>query len=164
MLRDQSLVPLSRQHQHALALCVRIDRASPIPEAGLVAWQNEIAQHFRTEIRIHFVAEEQFLFPAAKKFMELSSLVEDLLKDHSWLRQRFDGAEAQSLSSGEITEFGQRLSEHIRKEERQLFERLQQLMNEEELATMGAQLDQALKDAEHACALAVKPSVKSGSV
>jgi hemerythrin-like domain-containing protein len=32
MLRDKSLIPLSRQHQHALALCVRIERASPIPE------------------------------------------------------------------------------------------------------------------------------------
>ena len=27
MLRDKNLVPLSRQHQHALALCVRINRA-----------------------------------------------------------------------------------------------------------------------------------------
>ena len=30
MLRDKNLIPLSRQHQHALALCVRIDRASPV--------------------------------------------------------------------------------------------------------------------------------------
>ena len=28
MLRDPNLVPLSRQHQHALALCVRINRAA----------------------------------------------------------------------------------------------------------------------------------------
>ena len=26
MLRDRNLIPLSRQHQHALALCVRLDR------------------------------------------------------------------------------------------------------------------------------------------
>ena len=31
MLRDKSLIPLSHQHQRALALCVRIDRAQPIP-------------------------------------------------------------------------------------------------------------------------------------
>src|SRR5215470_2042899 len=122
MFRDKSLIPLSRQHQHALALCVRIDRAAPISEPDVVAWQTEIAQHFRAEIRIHFVAEEQFVFPAAKKFPELNSLVEELLNDHSWLRRQFDGAEVQSLSFGEITQFGRRLSEHIRKEERQLFE------------------------------------------
>ena len=153
MLRDQSLIPLSRQHQHALALCVRIDRASPIPDPDLAGWQTEISQHFRSEIRIHFDAEEQFVFRVATKFQALNSLVDDLLNDHSWLRRKFDNAEAQSLSSTEITEFGERLSAHIRKEERQLFERLQQLMNHEELAEMGAQLDRALKEAEQACML-----------
>jgi len=66
MLRDKNLVPLSRQHQHALALCVRIDRAAPIAEPDLAAWQAEIGQHFRAEIRVHFAAEEQFVFPAAR--------------------------------------------------------------------------------------------------
>ena len=155
MLRDTTLIPLSRQHQHALALCVRIQRASPISAADLNLWQSEITQHFRAEIRIHFVAEEQFVFPAAKKFAELSSLVEDLLNDHSWLRWKFDDAEAQKLSSEDITDLARRLSEHIRKEERLLFERLQQLMNREGLTKMGAELDLALKQAEQACALPV---------
>ena len=42
MLRDKSLIPLSRQHQHALALCVRIERASPIANSDLKAWQESI--------------------------------------------------------------------------------------------------------------------------
>ena len=60
MLRDKNLVPLSRQHQHALALCVRIDRAAPIAEPDLAEWHREIAQHFHAEIHVHFAAEEQF--------------------------------------------------------------------------------------------------------
>ncbi len=156
MLRDKNLVPLSRQHQHALALCVRIDRASPILLADLTPWQNEITQHFRAEIRMHFVAEEQFVFPAARKFPELTPLVDDLLDDHSWLRRQFAAAESHSLLPGDVVEFARRLSEHIRKEERQLFERLQRLVSPQELARIGAQLDQALKDAEQACALPAK--------
>lgn len=156
MLRDKSLVPLSRQHQHALALCVRIDRASPIPESNLAAWQSEISEHFRTEIRIHFAAEEEFVFPVARRFAELNALVADLLADYAWLRTRFTQAEAQSLSAAEITEFAQRLSEHIRKEERQLFERLQQLMSGDELALMGQKLEVALQEAEQACILPVR--------
>ena len=35
MLRDKSLIPLSRQHQRALALRVRIDRAQAIPATDL---------------------------------------------------------------------------------------------------------------------------------
>ena len=153
MLRDKNLIPLSRQHQHALALCVRIDRASPIPESDLAAWQAEIAQHFRAEIRIHFAAEEQFVFPAARAFSELNLLVEELISEHARLRERFAKAEAQGMSAGEIAEFAQGLSAHIRREERELFERLQELMDEGELAVMGEKLDIALKEAEQSCIL-----------
>jgi hemerythrin-like domain-containing protein len=153
MLRDKNLVPLSRQHQHALALCVRIDRASPIAESDLAAWQAEIAQHFRAEIRIHFAAEEQFVLPEARALPELNLLVEELLLEHAWLRERFALAEAQGMSSGEIAEFAQGLSAHIRKEERQLFERLQEVMNEGELALMGRKLEDALREAEQSCSL-----------
>ncbi len=153
MLRDKSLVPLSRQHQHVLALCVRIDRASPIEDADRAAWQAEIAQHFRTEISIHFAAEEQVLFPAAQKLPDLSSLVEELLTDHAALRECFARAEAGQMSAADLSAFVLRMSTHIRKEERQLFERMQELMNQEELALLGEQLDGALKDAAQVCAL-----------
>ena len=151
MLRDKSLVPLSRQHQHALALCVRISRASPVAEPELSAWQIEIVQHFQAEIRVHFVAEEQFVFPAARSFSELNPLVDELLSDHAWLRERFTRAEEQRLSGSEVTEFARRLSEHIRREERQLFERLQQLLNSEELALLGQKVELALQTAGQVC-------------
>lgn len=156
MLRDKSLIPLSRQHQHALALCVRIERASPIAEADWPAWQVEIAQHFWAEIRIHFVAEEQVVFPSARSFSEMNALVDELLSDHAWLRERFAQAEARRLSGAEMNEFGRRLSEHIRKEERLLFERLQELMTGEELAVMGDKVQTALEGAEQGCILPVK--------
>jgi hemerythrin-like domain-containing protein len=151
MLRDKSLIPLSRQHQHALALCVRIERASPIAEADLPNWRAEIAQHFEQEIRFHFAAEEHVLFPVAREFLELTSLVKELIADHVWLRECF--ARAQSLSGEDLSAFARRLSDHIRKEERQLFERLQELMSAQALAALGSQLEDALKDAAQACAL-----------
>ena len=158
MLRNKNLVPLSRQHQHALALCVRIDRALPIAESDLGAWQAEIVQHFRAEIRLHFAAEEEFVFPAARVFPELNPLVDELISDHAWLRQRFADAETQRLSAVAIGEFARRLSEHVRKEERQLFERLQLLMSGEGLALMGQKLQGVLQEAEQACILPVKGS------
>jgi len=69
MLRDKSLIPLSHQHQRALALCVRIERASPIPEADLAAWEMEVARLFEQEIKIHFTAEEEVLFPPHASFL-----------------------------------------------------------------------------------------------
>jgi len=153
MLRDKNLVPLSRQHQHALALCVRIDRAAPIADADLAAWQAEIAQLYQSEISIHFAAEEQALFPAARKFAELIPLAQELFADHAELRGFFANAEARKMSVAELRAFGQQMSAHIRKEERQLFERMQELMTEPELAGLGHSLDDALKNAAQACLL-----------
>ena len=153
MLRDPSLIPLSHQHQRALALCVRMDRASPIGDADLGAWQAEIAQLFQTEIRAHFSAEENVLFPTARKFPALCPLVEELLLDHFMLRESFAKAEAHAMSAADLSAFAQRMSAHIRKEERQLFERMQELMSQEEMALLGQGLEQGLKDAVQACIL-----------
>lgn len=153
MLRDKNLIPLSHQHQRALALCVRIDRASPIPDTDLEPWQQEITQLCQQEITIHFAAEEQVVFPAARKLPELAALVDDLTSDHGALREYFSQAESRSLSPEDLNAFAQRMSAHIRKEERQLFERMQELMKAEELATLGAHLEEALKGATQTCAL-----------
>jgi len=151
MLRDRNLIPLSHQHQHALALCVRIERASPIPENNLSAWQEEITLLCKSEIAIHFDAEEKVIFPAARRFAELNSLVDELLADHRDLRHDFGGAEAQKMSASDLLQFSQRLSAHIRKEERQLFERLQELLSREELDRLGHELAEALKSASQSC-------------
>ena len=153
MLRDKNLIPLSHQHQKALALCVRIDRAQPLPNADLQVWQAEIEQHFEQEIKIHFAAEEQVLFPAANQFPELIPLVEELIADHARLRQSFTQAKERAMSAESLPAFAQQLSTHIRKEERQLFERLQQWMTSKELADLGVRLSAALKDATQSCIL-----------
>jgi hemerythrin-like domain-containing protein len=153
MLRDKNLIPLSHQHQRALALCVRIDRAQPIPNADVDAWQAEIEQHFQQEIQIHFSAEERVLFPAARQYPALIPLIDELIADHAALRESFSSAEARRLSAESLPAFAQQLSTHIRKEERRLFERLQGLMSPEELATLGIELTDALKDAAQSCML-----------
>ncbi|MBZ5680695.1 MAG: hemerythrin domain-containing protein [Acidobacteriia bacterium] len=153
MLRDKSLIPLSHQHQHALALCVRIDRATPVPNADLEAWQAEIAQHFQQEISIHFAAEESVLFPAAREFAELAPVVEELLAEHAVLCEDFASAQERRMTAQSLRAFAQRLTAHVRKEERQLFEGMQKRMSGESLAKLGLHLDNALKDAAQACVL-----------
>ncbi len=153
MLRDKSLIPLSHQHQRALALCVRIDRAQPIAEKDLEAWQAEIEQHFQQEIILHFAAEEAVLFPAASQFSELIPLVEELLADHAALRGCFSQARARQLSPATLPTFAAKLSAHIRKEERQLFQRMQELMSAQQLLSLGLRLEDALKDTAQACIL-----------
>jgi iron-sulfur cluster repair protein YtfE (RIC family) len=158
MLRDKNLIPLSHQHQRALALCVRIDRASPFPETDLEAWQKEITQLHQQEILIHFAAEENILFPVASTFPDLAALVTDLTQDHAALRQYLSQAEALNLTATDLTAFATRMSTHIRKEERQLFERVQQLIEPEGLAKLGTQLQDALRKSAQSCAIPSKPT------
>ena len=153
MLRDKNLIPLSHQHQHALALCVRIERASPIAEGDLAAWQSEITQFVQNEILVHFAAEEQVLFPAARRFQQLHGIIEELLADHAALRSRFAAAADGRMSGNDVLEFAKFLAAHIRKEERKLFERVQEFMSSEELAAVGKKLEEALKAAVHVCSL-----------
>jgi len=153
MLRDKNLIPLSHQHQHALALCVRLDRAIEAGGLDLEAWQAELQQIFEQEIACHFEAEENELFPVAARFPELQPLVAELLTGHAVLRDFFSRAAARTLHPVGLQTLVEKLASHIRKEERQLFEEMQRLMTAEELAAVGTSLEKALASASKACLL-----------
>ncbi len=153
MLRDPSLIPLSRQHQHALALCVRIQRALGAGSVNLGLWQSEIQQQFSDEVQFHFAAEEQLLFPVARRFPDLKALVDELTAGHEILRRYFAQAEQGAMSREELEAFAIALSTHIRKEERQLFETLQQRLQPEDMAALGSELTVALEAAAQVCRL-----------
>jgi hemerythrin-like domain-containing protein len=153
MLRDKNLIPLSHQHQHSLAICVRLDRAIQAGDVDLEAWQAEIALAFEQEIGAHFAAEEKEVFPRAARVPEMHALVQELLAEHAGLRDFFVGAGARSLDMARLREFGEKLAAHIRKEERQLFEAMQKRMEPEELGVMGIALERALADASQACVM-----------
>ncbi len=153
MLRDKNLIPLSHQHQHCLALCVRLDRAIQAGDVDLEAWQAEIQQMFEQEITFHFAAEESELFPAAARFPELQPLVQELLTGHAMLRTFFSRAASRSLHLAGLQALVEKMASHIRKEERELFEGMQKLMTPSDLATIGAALQKSLADASNACIL-----------
>ena len=153
MLRDPALIPLSRQHQHALALCVRIDRSLKAGFVEVDVWQPQIEEQFQQEIRHHFDAEEKVLFPLAERTEALIALTSELRGEHVELRRYFALAAARAMSVADLREFSETLSRHIRKEERDLFERLQRMLTSEELLEMGAKLDAVILNAAHSCAL-----------
>lgn len=155
MLRDKSLIPLSRQHQHALALCVRLNRALEADDLDLDAWQAEIVQHFDQETAGHFAAEEKDVFPAAARFPKLQDLVQELLTEHEELRSLVSRSANRDLDALGLAAFAEKLATHIRKEERQLFEQMQVSMSPPEMAAMGAALVAELP--AEVCSLKTKP-------
>jgi hypothetical protein len=144
MLRDKNLVPLSHQHQHALTLCVKIGKAFADGQVSpdVHPWEQEIVKQFDQEISFHFGAEEKHLFPAAAQHEELVELVDELLIEHTLIRRNVEKARARQFTVTDLQVFTASLSEHVRKEERQLFETLQKLLSAEEMDRVG----QAMQD------------------
>jgi hemerythrin-like domain-containing protein len=145
MLRDPVLIPLSHQHQHALALCVFIQRAlvgDRTPPAVVAHWENQITRLFHDEMRYHFEAEERHLFPAAEQRQELAELVSELRRQHDVLRTQAAAAAAHRLGNAGLSAFTTLLTTHVRVEERELFEKMQQLLPADEVARIGAALDE----------------------
>jgi iron-sulfur cluster repair protein YtfE (RIC family) len=143
MLRDKNLVPLSHQHQHALALCVRIGKAfAEVHDTPDVhAWEREIVQLYDAEMAFHFAAEEKYLFPAADRREGLQQLVDQLRIEHMLLRRNVERARARQFTVTDLQVFTATLSEHIRKEERQLFEELQRILSADEITRLGAEME-----------------------
>ena len=143
MLRDRNLIPLSHQHQHALALCVRIGKAfAEVHDTPDVHhWEEEIVRIFDQEIAFHFAAEEKFIFPAADRWDELQQLVDELRIEHTLLRRNVERARARQFTVTDLQVFTATMSEHVRKEERQLFEAMQRLLTPEQMTQIGDQMD-----------------------
>jgi iron-sulfur cluster repair protein YtfE (RIC family) len=127
MRRHIGLIPLSHDHQHALALCVMADRDSDAAHASA-----NIIQTFDSEILDHFQFEEQVLFPMLAGFEPLADLVAELTAEHvriigfvTELRHMADMAVVRKLCAS--------LRDHVRKEESVLFEQAQELLSAEQL-------------------------------
>jgi len=147
MKRDPNLHPLSHQHQHGLALTVQIDRALR-DERGperLTALSELAERMWTVELRGHFEVEEQTLFPVVRNRVE-PGLVERLISDHREIEiafQRLRQAAEPELPEA-LRTLAERLAAHIRLEERQLFEQIQQVLPHEDLAELGGRLEAEL--------------------
>jgi hemerythrin-like domain-containing protein len=126
MQRDPALRSLSSEHHRGLVLAKRARKAAGTETAQL-AWQ-EVRARFAAELEPHFVAEEKGLLPALERAGE-PGLVRRTLDEHAALRRLLDEDGAQAM-----TRFAELLEQHIRFEERELFEAAQQKIPPGELA------------------------------
>ncbi len=140
MLRHPSLRPLSRQHHHALALCVLIRRGLGGEQPDIEGLARRVRRDFDHEIRAHFDAEERILFPEARQAAGLEPLIERLLGEHRRLEALVAQLAAQPAAAA-LEEFAALLYSHVRVEENELFEQLQQRLDAGALARLGEALN-----------------------
>ena len=125
MKRCPALRDLSNEHHHGLVLVKRAKKAAGTADAEQ-AWRG-IQARFAADLEPHFQAEEVGLLPALEQAGE-AELVRRTQADHAELRRLISEDSAQAM-----TGFAELLEQHIRFEERGLFEVAQQKLSAAEL-------------------------------
>jgi hemerythrin-like domain-containing protein len=127
MPRHPSLIPLSHDHHHGLALALRcrkqaLGRLKPLGTQGLKERAQELKEFFRASLAPHFAAEENALFPfMLSSIPESDNLIRELLAEHEQLRGWVGRLEEEKHLAKILFEAADLLERHIRREERELF-------------------------------------------
>lgn len=149
-MRHPSLVPLSHDHHHALALALRcrkqaLGQIKPMGTAGLAERAKEFLDFYRDNLIAHFDAEEQVLFPWMRTNIAASTaMVDELLRQHEELRQFAVKIEAGVGLAKLIFDLGDLLERHVRKEERELFPLFEAQIDAANADEIGLKLKQLL--------------------
>ncbi len=143
--RHDSLIPLSHDHHHALALCLRIHRGlekQREDEAWLRSTAEEAIGFYESALTPHFKVEEEVLFPAMQNFSEAAQLIEELVSEHRALENFVEPLRQMNVAWLEetLTQLADLLKAHIRKEENTLFPIYEKLMAKELADKIGEEI------------------------
>ena len=137
MKRHPALVPLSEEHQQELAHARRLLRAAGAGLEERLAVAKAYADAFFTETVEHFRREEEILFPLYVRHAGSTPLLERILRQHMELhglaRALRAEAAAGDIPPGALRTLGHLLHDHVRVEERELFEEIQRIVPAAEL-------------------------------
>ena len=126
MKRHRHLQDLSREHHHALQLALPAPRTETTDNHALIESSATACRvAFRDELDAHFLVEETPLIPLLRAAGE-AVRVAQVERDHAELRGlsvRLGRPDAATLLA-----FAERLSAHVRFEEREVFELVERLL------------------------------------
>ena len=123
--RHKALKPLSREHHHGLLLCWKIRQGLKL-EVEPQRMKNYTDWFKLQYLYPHFEAEEEFVFPVLGAE---NQLVKKALSEHRRLKRLFN-KKTEIFKALNLIE--EELDEHIRYEERVLFNEIQQIASPEQ--------------------------------
>ena len=137
MKRHPALVPLSEQHHHELAHARRLLRAAGAGPEERLAVASAYIDTFFTETVGHFRREEEILFPLYLRHAGSTPVLERILREHMELhglvRALRAEAAAGNIAPETLRTLGDLLHDHVRVEERELFEEIERIVPAAEL-------------------------------
>ncbi len=124
--RHKALQPWSREHHHGLLLSWKIKKGFAL-QVDTQRIKDYCDWYWKNHLLPHFETEEKYIFPI---FGEENHLVQQALDEHGQLRAMFEQKEADTDILSQIESL---LNDHIRFEERVLFNAIQEVASETEL-------------------------------
>lgn len=134
MKRHKTIIPLSHDHHQVLKVALAIKKNFIKTELGLSSIENKIKHVinvYNTELIPHFNHEENILFPLAMgKDAELDRLINELLEEHDKITNAISTIKVGDLEQN-LDNIGSLLELHIRKEERVVFSKIEEVLGDE---------------------------------
>jgi iron-sulfur cluster repair protein YtfE (RIC family) len=127
--RSEFLKPLSREHHHGLLFCWKI-RAGIKKDVEVSRIKKYSDWFYQNYLVPHFEVEEKYVFPILGNDNEL---IKKAVSEHRKMKQLFESTTEFEKKMGLIEE---ELKNHIRFEERILFDEIQKIATAEQLQSM----------------------------
>lgn len=140
MKRSEHLHVLSHQHHNGL-MAVLLLKKGIAKNADIYVMQDFILQLWENELRKHFLAEELELNPDLLELPEIADLYQRMKEEHAQIRALILQLKSAPAATEQIRNFYELLEQHIRFEERELFERIQVHVTPGVLEQVGKRLE-----------------------
>ena len=149
MKRNPALYTLSHDHHQGLILAQQLKKGAPqykgMPSI-LEEKKDYTIQFYNGELKKHFAEEEEILFPAVKnKNAVVDKLIAEVISEHRKMESLVNNLETTYRLEDVLDELGKLLETHIRKEERELFVEIENVLSETELSVISENLIESRK-------------------
>jgi len=137
MKRHTALYTLSHDHHQGLLLAQQLKKGAPqykgMPST-LEGKRDYALSFYKSDLVKHFQDEEEILFPVVKsKNAELEKLITEIISEHRKMESLVKDLEKTDQLENVLSELGHLLEKHIRKEERELFMKIEKVLSDDEL-------------------------------
>lgn len=135
MKRDKRLIALSHDHYEGLKLAQSLKKGSPPSKSlpnDLDGKRNYTIQFYNSELLHHFDEEENVIQPLVRgKRKDIDTLFDEIINEHKEIAEKVKSLNENKNIEEKLNELGLLLEAHIRKEERVLFKKIEEMLKKD---------------------------------
>ncbi len=140
---------LKEDHNRISALFEQLQDANDFSE------KRELFQELRQELDLHTQLEENLFYPRCAEFDEISDLIDESYEDHHEIReliQELDDISEEREFDDKLEELVDAVEGHVEDEESDLFPKVEELIDSDELDELGARIEEERRSISSAAA------------